>query len=179
MKRHAFLAVALSLVCVLTGCSAGGASARDAADEQATTTMANPWTSAESGEEAGKGAFDDVFAVPEDLALGDIEWKAPKFSYMEGIAEANYDGGAVEAWVRKGSGVSGSDLHGVYNEFEVSWTTDVDGVQVSCSGHEEGVANLLEWNVGNYGYTAYVIGLGGENYGVDAADVAGLVGSIK
>ncbi len=179
MKRHAFLAVALSLVCVLTGCSAGVASARDAADEQATTTMANPWTSAESGEEAGKGAFDDVFAVPEDLALGDIEWKAPKFSYMEGIAEANYDGGAVEAWVRKGSGVSGSDLHGVYNEFEVSWTTDVDGVQVSCSGHEEGVANLLEWNVGNYGYTAYVIGLGGENYGVDAADISGLVSSIK
>ena len=114
--------------------------------------MANPWTSAESGEEAGKGAFDDVFAVPEDLALGDIEWKAPKFSYMEGI---------------------------VYNEFEVSWTTDVDGVQVSCSGHEEGVANLLEWNVGNYGYTAYVIGLGGENYGVDAADISGLVSSIK
>lgn len=183
MKWHGYVAVALSLVSALSACSAAiaatGTASQDSSEEELEVNMANPWSEATTADEAGVGAFEDAFEVPDDLGLGDIAWFAPRFRYMEGIAEADYEGGAVEAWVRKGKGLSGSDLHGVYTEFELTWTEDVDGMTVSCSGHEEGIANLLEWSDGDYGYTVYLIGLGGENYGVHEEDIADLVSAIK
>lgn len=139
----------------------------------------NPWHEAATAEEAGQGAFGDTFVVPEKLPVGEVVWMAPTFSYMEDLAQADYEAGAVQACVRKGKARSGIMLHGVYDEFKLTWTTDVNGMEVTCNGNDEGIANLIEWCSDGYGFSVYMIGLGGENYGVTDADLAALVESIK
>ena len=147
--------------------------------EEASAGIANPWTDAADAAAAAKGAGFDGFDVPDQLPIGDSNWIGVTFKSMKGIAEADYEGGATMAHVRKGQGVSGEALHGVYDEFTEVWTANANGIEVKCNGTEKGVANLIEWSADGYSYSVYCIGTGGENYGMAEADIANVVASIK
>ena len=190
MKKHQYLTGLVStvatfaLMVVLAACSAGGTAEEPASEpesDEPEVGMANPWSDVATAEEAGAGAFGDTFEVPETLSIGDIPWQPATFRYMDGIAEADYEGGAVEAWVRKGKDVSCEMLHGVYEDPAQpwhTWTVDVNGTEVSCLGYEQDVANVMEWTDGTYNFSVFVTGLGGENYGVVGDDIAETVSSI-
>jgi hypothetical protein len=141
--------------------------------------MPNPWSDAASAEEAGQGAFGDTFSVPESLPVGDVDWIGVTYSYMDGIAQADYEAGAVMATVRKGKDVSGEMLHGVYEKFDADWTVVCGDIDVACQGYELDFANLMEWSADGYNYSVYIVGTGGENFGVGVADVPNVVASIK
>ena len=140
----------------------------------------NPWSEAATAQEAGEGAgFADGFTVPEQLPIDGIEWIDVTYKYMAGTAQADYEAGAVAGCVRKGQGVSGQEFTGDYNVYEHTWTVDAGGIEVTCSGHEEGKANLGEWSANGYSYAVYLNGLGGGNVGVTEADMANVVASVK
>lgn len=196
MKKVAALAAVAVLAMVLAGCassasssaasgssssgSSEAASASGASSGEASASIANPWSDAASAQEAGEDAgFADGFTVPEQLPVGDIEWIDVTYKYMAGTAQADYEAGAVAGCVRKGQGVSGQEFTGDYNVYEHTWKVEVDGVEVACSGHEEGKANLGEWSADGYSYAVYLNGLGGENVGVTDADMANVVASVK
>ena len=141
--------------------------------------MANPWNKAATAEEAAKGAGLDGFTVPAELTIGTVEAKDPAFTYMEGIAQAEYNAGAVGFMVRKGKGVNGQEFTGDYNNYAETWVQDAYGTQVECSGKEKGKANLATWQADGYVYALYCVGLGGENYGIPEAELAGIVAAVK
>lgn len=144
--------------------------------------MANPWSSAATADEAAKGAGLDGFAVAsesEPLSFGSpYSWQ---YQYMEGIAEANGGAGAGVLTIRKGIYAGDGDISGDYNTYAHSWTMDVDGVQVSCSGNEEGKTSKALWVKGDNAYSMLVRGQGDEanSFGLDEADVKLLVNTTK
>ena len=200
MKKFAALVAVAVLAMVLAGCassasssaasgssSAGSSEAASTSGESSTASsseasvgMPNPWSDAATAQEAGEGAgFADGFTVPDQLPVGDIEWIDVTYKYMTGMAQADYEAGAVAGCVRKGQGVSGQEFTGDYNVYEHTWTVEADGIEVTCSGHEEGKTNLGEWSADGYSYAVYMEGLGGENVGVTDAEMVNVVASVK
>ena len=146
--------------------------------------MPNPWSDVATAAEAAQGAGLPDFTVPEagtelDLARID-EWS---FRCMEGIAEADAPVGPAELTVRKGAAVEGGDISGDYNAYQLTWTQDVNGVEVTCSGNVEGRTAMAIWAADVYCYSITVQGSGDEQetsqFGLDAADIATIVSGTK
>ena len=163
--------------------SSSASAASGEASSAASAGMANPWTEAASADEAAKGAGLDSFDVPEALPVGDTQWMAPTFTYMNDIAQAHWDAGAADAYARKSKNLSGRELSGDYNSygFEAITEITIDGtkVDVTVSGPDDDVANLMEWSFGGYSYVVGCRGLGGENYGIHYDDYEKVVTSIR
>jgi hypothetical protein len=71
------------------------------------------------------------------------------------------------------------DLSADLNEYKFDWTQDVDGIEVTCHGYEEGVANFLEWTVDDNSYDVWCMSTGEGNLGMNADEVYAMVTSIK
>lgn len=177
----AFVALALA---VTAGCSSGtspdttGSSAGNTDTAQSAIQTPNPWHEAANAAEAGNGAFGDTFEVPETLSVNNVSLPTSSFSYMEDMAQANYQNDTASVCVRKGKNVSGQTLHGVYDEFEFKWIVDDGNVQVACSGRQKGIANLMEWHASGCGYSAYADDPNNPGFGITEADVPVLVDII-
>lgn len=189
MKKWLAIMAAAALALALAGCGQGNSASSSTAEEKSSSTEAsagipNPWSDAATAEEAGKGAGFEGFTVPDALPVGDVEWAAPAFSFMEGIAQADYDAAAAQAIVRKGSAdFTGEMLHGVYETFEITWThpckVGSDTIEVTCNGYEKGTASLMEWSANGYNYSVYIANLDSEIFGIAEADMADVVASIQ
>ena len=193
--------LALGLTLALAACSGDGAAGASAANEasasqenaQANTGaeadaggeegaevgIANPWSDVASAEEAAAGAGIDAFEVADSYTVGDLAFTINRFSCMQDLAEADYDGGASELVVRKGRGMAEDEVHGDYNDYGSTWSDAAREVTVTCRGFEPEIANLITWTSDDYVYAIMVHGLGGENFGVPAEEVAGLVSQIQ
>lgn len=177
-----FLAFSLSMIGA--GIAEDGVSemqeSPDASSES--TGMANPWTEVETAVEAAQGAGVDEFVVPEEnmeTTGGPVNWSG--FQYMNGIAEADGWVGAAELTVRKGLKQDGEDVSGDYTEYAFQWTQDVDGVDVACSGNEEGRAMKAIWVTDDFSFSIMIRGQGDiyDTYGVDAEAINALVAAIQ
>ena len=144
--------------------------------------IANPWSEVETPNEAAQSAGVEQLIVPEngtETSSGRVDFSS--FHYMEGIAEANGYIGTADFVVRKGLKQEGENISGDYTEYVYSWTQDVDGILVSCSGNEEGKTMNAIWDTDNYSYSMIVRGQGdiSDTYGIDADAVSALVTAIK
>lgn len=142
--------------------------------------MPNPWSGASSATEAAQGAGLDGFSVMNDIQIGDVQYTAPTFSYMDGIVQARYESPATEVTLRKSSIYSGKeDLAGDYTNYAQSWTQDHDGLQISCYGESRDAAQLILWHIDGNSYSLGTLGLGGDAFGMTPDDVASLVSGIR
>ena len=147
-----------------------------------TIGMANPWTKAETADEAAQGAGVGYFMVPEEnmeTTGGPVNWSG--FQYMENIAEADGWVGTAELTVRKGLKQDTEDVSGDYTEYAFAWMQEVDGWQVSCFGNEEGRTMKAIWVSDNFSYSIMIRGQGDiyDTYGVDTEAIAALVAAIQ
>ena len=111
----------------------------------------DPWTKVSSAAEAAKGAGTEDFEVPQQLQINDLTFSDPAFSYLDKVAQAYYEEGAIGIFVRKVG-------------------DDADDV-VDCYGMEKGSAIVIQWGDTEDCYTVTSQGLGGEEYGMDEATV--------
>lgn len=142
--------------------------------------VAAGWTEAASTDEAAEKAGLDLFIVdPEGLSLGDV--LEAKYSYKEGVAQANYSIAAVEMFVKKGlSSIDEGDISEDTNEYKHEWTQNIKGLEVKCFGNREGEATKTIWTSGDYSYAILAYGAGGDDdFGLNADDVSSLVNSIQ
>ena len=59
------------------------------------------------------------------------------------------------------------------------WTKDCDGIEVTCHGYEEGIANFLEWENEGCSYDVWCMSTGEGNLGMSDDEVYAMVTSIK
>lgn len=149
---------------------------------EAMAGMPNPWSEAGSATEAATGAgLASGFVVPDEVVVRRIDFDGPVFQFMDGIAEARYEAPASQVIIRKGKvDPSLGSLAGDYNDYEASWTVDLeDGVTLACSGHAKGEAILAEWTVGDDSYSVACYGLGGEDVPMTEAELTGIARAVR
>lgn len=139
----------------------------------------DPWTKVSSAAEAAKGAGNmEDFEVPQDLQINDLTFSDPAFSYLDGVAQATYESGAIGVYVRKACGIYGGPMTDRdLKSFPEHWTQQVgdDGDDVvDCYGMSKDSAIVIQWGDTEEFYTVTSQGLGGEEYGMDAATVTRL-----
>ena len=183
MNRIAISALAAVLVLVLAGCTGGGeapssSEAEGGGESSAMAGMANPWSEVSSAQEAADGAGLDSFNVEDEYTVRDLTFFQPTFSCMEGIAQADYMGGASRLVVRKGTGMGEEELSGDYNEYGSTWAETVGDAEVTCRGFEPEIANQVTWTLGDNVYSVLCQGEGGENFGIPADEVADIVRNV-
>lgn len=193
MRRTFAIAAALTMALALTACasSAQDNAKTDAAETGESTSLANPWASAETAQEAADGAGVGYFEVPEDgteVSIGPINWYG--YQYMEYLAEADGAIGAAELTVRKGINAKrapedvsydGNDVSGDYTEYAYTWDMDVDDWKVTCSGNEDGKTMKAIWQSDNFSYSIMVRGQGDlhDTFGLGPDDTAALVKAVQ
>ena len=133
----------------------------------------NPWTEATTAEEAAQGAGLESFSVAGKISAGGKTLSNPTYSFTSTVAQATYGKDSVRVLARKGTGSSGPELHGDYNNYPAIWSQDQDGITILCAGDEQGAAKLVEWSFGGYSFSATV-----EEASMSADEVAKLVKSI-
>ncbi len=138
----------------------------------------DPWTKVSSAAEAAKGAGMEDFEVPPQLQINDLTFSDPAFSYLDGVAQASYESGAIGIYVREASGIYGGPMTDRdLKSFPEHWTQqvgdDADDV-VDCYGMEKDSAIVIQWGDTEDFHTVTSQGLGGEEYGMDAATVSRL-----
>ena len=142
--------------------------------EEESADMKNPWTTTKSGAEAAAGAGLDRFDIMDSATAGGQTLGNPEFSYISGIAQASYNAGSIRIVVRKGSGVSGADLHGNYNSYAELWAQNFKGLTIKCQGDEQGQAKLIEWSFGGNNFSCSIDGAA-----MSADEVSSLVAGIQ
>ena len=186
MKKLLLILAAAVFTLALAGCSGGSGASSGSADTsasgEATETVVKgelAWKDSKNMEEAGEAAgFTNGFTLPDLLPIGDYKWSEPTFTYMENVAEANYDGGEACACVRKGEGVPLKDLSADLNDYKFDWTQDCDGIEVTCHGYEEGIANFLEWTRDDCSYDVWCVSTSEDNIGMNEEEVAAMVAGV-
>ena len=194
MKKYLAVVCAVLFTMMLVGCASGGSNSASASATSSlgsgstsvasssaslgSTTIANPWSDADSAEAAAQGAGLDLFELGDNLGMADVTLFDPTYRYMNDVAEATLQGGAFDVTVRKSMNESGQALSGDYNDYPELWMTTIDGMTVTCYGYEAGVATAFEWSNGG-NYSVFFCGLGGENMGVDEETVAAIIQNVK
>ncbi len=180
MKRIVLIALTAALLLALAAC--GNAAQEQEKNNMGYTNMANPWTDVDSAEAAAEGAGVGYFMVPEkDIRLSISPMDITAYRCMKGVAQANGYIGAAEMTIRKGLKQDYEDVSGDYNAYKLSWTQELDGVQVQCFGNVEDQAIKTIWVTDNFSYSLNVRGQGDtrDTFGLNAADVAALVAGIQ
>lgn len=188
------------LLCVsLAACGSSGQAGEETAATEATTAaedenqtvgMPNPWRTAESAEDAARGAGLDSFGSPEGSSISLGEIKDVKYRCMEGIADADFTIGAVRITIRKGlasAAVEEGDISGDYNEYKYNWPRTINGLDVSCFGNREGEAAKTIWTVDDYDFAILVredsdeddYSLDENDYGLSEDDLSVLINGIQ
>lgn len=150
--------------------------------EPAGTGLANPWSDAETLDEAAEGAGLDGFTIEGgEISLGTVEVSQAR--YMDGIAEAIIDFPASQLTIRKGlasAAAEEGDISGDYNTYANTWTQNIKGLEVTCFGDKEDAAAKIIWQLDDTCFSINALALGGEEaFGLSADDISSLINGIQ
>ena len=135
--------------------------------------IANPWHEVTTAEEAAQGAGVGTFAVIDGVTLSGGTVGPWHYQYMKNVAQASAELGETDrVLVRKSVGLEGTELSGDYTDYAISWTQNIKGLTVDCSGDEEGKANVVTWAVEDHAYC--IVGPG-----LTESDINSLVNGIQ
>ena len=154
------LAVGAALTLALAGC--GASNSQSASTSSASTSSASTveqkvsttkFNDVASAEEAAKGAGLEKFGVMDKITLDGKEFKDPKFSYADGVAQAIYETDGITLVVRKGASkhsapITDADLASFANK----WNKDYEELAVTLYGPSKGAASVLTWNDSSLDY---------------------------
>lgn len=184
-KLITLIGISSVLVFALSGCGSTQPAATSSAEASAEQAgMANPWSDVASAEEAAASAGLGGFVVPlgSEISLGALDPEHTSFRAMKSLAEANVEFPAVSMTIRKGAAdapAEDGDISGDYRDCSLTWTQDIGGIEVNCSGNREDAAMKTTWTNGGALYSITVMGLGGDtDYGLSADDLAVIVPNV-
>ena len=193
MRKTIAIAAALAMALTMTSCASKSQESTEtnAAETGESTSIANPWTSVETAQEAADGAGVGSFEVPADgtqSSIGPINWYG--YQYMDYLAEADGAIGAAELTVRKGINAEkapedvsydGNDVSGDYTEYAYTWDMDVDDWKVTCFGNEDGKTMKAIWQSDNFSYSIMVRGQGDlhDTFGLGSDDTTAIIKAVQ
>ena len=175
MKRIIGLVLATAIVFIMAGCGQTEAS-------DPVSSAAEGWVQVDTIEDAAAGAGCDGFMIPESIEFGDIEFIGMSYAYQDKVAQAAYEAGAMQVYVRKAKGIYGAAItdRDIENEFEATWTIDVNGQEVECYGFDQNEGAIVAlWTVDDLTYAVTSQGLGGEEVPMPEELVSYLVENVK
>lgn len=161
MKKPIIIVLCAVMALMLVACggqSLGGAQ------------IPNPFVDFKTLEEAQNLAGFDI-ALPDNMPEGYS--KSAIRAVKDTMIEIIYTNGSDEIRIRKGTG--SEDISGAYNEYTVTDTVTVGGLQVTMKG-EDGKVNVATWVNGEYTF-AITINLEGTGFGKDV--VSDMINSVK
>ena len=187
------IALAAAMMMSLAACSGTAESSTEATSASVESSSSsedngggggpvNPWSDAKSLEEAAQGAGLGIFEIDESVLISGEKLQLVGYSYMPGMAQAEYELGAAEIKIRKGLDVipsDGFDISGDYNSYANDWTINLNGIEISCSGSNDGDSMRTLWKVDDKCYSIVTKGSGGESYGLSEDDLRSIVAGIK
>ena len=196
MKKVAAIAVTAVIAMTLGGC--GGSSAASSAASSSAESVSSEavseasssassasapvvnWTTVKTAEEAAKGAGFETFGVMDKIEINDTDFMDPAFAYAEGVAQADYETGAMGLFVRKAEGTHTAPLTDRDKaEFAETWTKTIDDIDVTCYGAARGATTVMTWKDGDKEYGVTFQGLGGEEVSMESDEVEEIVTAIK
>lgn len=160
--------------------SSSAAESASAESEEGDQGESIDWAPVDTAKKAAEGAGFASFDVLDEVKIGDLTFKDPKFSYADGVAQAMYETAATAFYIRKADGIYGAPLSDrKYDEFAHKWTQNHKGLEIDCYGAEEGAATVIQWNVGSEAFAATYQGLGGEEMTMTPDDITSIVTGIQ
>lgn len=160
--------------------SNSAAESKSAESEEGDQGESIEWAPVDTAKKAAEGAGFASFDVFDEVKIGDLTFKDPKFSYADGVAQAMYETAATAFYIRKADGIYGAPLSDrKYDEFAHKWTQNHKGLEIDCYGAEEGAATVIQWNVGPEAFAATYQGLGGEEMTMTPDDITSIVSGIQ
>lgn len=191
MQKNFAIAAALTMALTLTACASGSQDNAKTEETETgeTTSLANPWSSAETAQKAADGADVGYFEVPAEgmeVNIGPINWYG--YQYMEYLAEADGAVGAAELTVRKGVknpaqdvAYDTNDVSGDFTDYAYTWEMDVDDWKVTCFGNEDGKTMKAIWQSDNFSYSIMVRGQGDlyDTFGLESDDTAAIIRAVQ
>ena len=160
--------------------SSSAAESASAESEEGDQGESIDWAPVDTAKKAAEGAGFASFDVLDEVNIGDLTFKDPKFSYADGVAQAMYETAATAFYIRKADGIYGAPLSDrKYDEFAHKWTQNHKGLEIDCYGAEEGAATVIQWNVGSEAFAATYQGLGGEEMTMTPDDITSIVTGIQ
>ena len=160
--------------------SSSAAESASAESEEGDQGESIDWAPVDTAKKAAEGAGFASFDVLDEVKIGDLTFKDPKFSYADGVAQAMYETAATAFYIRKADGIYGAPLSDrKYDEFAHKWTQNHKGLEIDCYGAEEGAATVIQWNVGPEAFAATYQGLGGEEMTMTPDDITSIVSGIQ
>lgn len=160
--------------------SSSAAESASAESEEGDQGESIEWAPVDTAKKAAEGAGFASFDVLDEVNIGDLTFKDPKFSYADGVAQAMYETAATAFYIRKADGIYGAPLSDrKYDEFAHKWTQNHKGLEIDCYGAEEGAATVIQWNVGSEAFAATYQGLGGEEMTMTPDDITSIVTGIQ
>ncbi len=178
MKKIIALVLTAAMMFTIAGCG------NTATEESSapTSTAEDTWVQTGSIDEAAEGADCGGFEIPESIEFNDIEFIGMTYSYLDKVAQAAYEAGAMQVYVRKAKGIYGGPItdRDIENEFDATWTIDVDGQSVDCYGFDENEGAIVAlWTVDDLTYAVTSQGLGGEEVPMPEELVKYMVENVK
>ena len=127
--------------------------------------MANPFSAASSAEEAAQGAGLEYFILPEVFACFADGHDEPSFRFMDGMAEAQFNGSGSSLLLRKGIGTD--DISGDWNLYPEEWDIVWKGLTIHCRGEQDSVRTAW-WTFGDHTFSL--------SFNIDDSALPGLTG---
>ena len=180
-KKAFVVAAALSLAlgggAILTARPAMALDATYATTQQVTWN----WTRVASAADAAQAVGLARFGVPAQVAIRDLGYADPAFSWAGGVAQATYETGATALVVRKANiGAHEAPLTDrTEAEFAWEYEIDVDGLRLTALGNTQDSATVITWKDGSVEYGITWQGLGGEEMAMSRDDAARLARTIR
>ena len=152
--------------------------------DEGTVPAPEDWSVVASSADAAKGAGLENFDVEGPFSVGDIEYPQAQYSFLDGVAQAYYEGGASALYIRKGTPdhtapISDRNVEKDPVEFPEKWTQNIKGLEVTCYGMAKNQAIVVTWKNDEAAYAITSQGLGGEEVPMDADDINSIVNSIQ
>ena len=179
MKKVLIAFIAVVMIFGMTACGQ-----KEEQEQQASASVsvaADEWAEAKTAEEAAELAGFSEFVIPETIEFNDIEFIGMHYSALDAVAQAVYEAGAMEVYVRKAEGIYGGPItdRDIENEFPKIWSQEVDGITVDCYGLDDSGAIVALWTVDDKTYCVTSQGLGGEEVPMPEPVIEAFVKGVK
>ena len=140
--------------------------------------LATTWVMVDTAEEcaegAGVGTFPDIKSIEIGRGAPDVS-----YAYEEGHAQAVCFYPGFFLFVDKALYANADSIVGDDRTFDLEWTVTIKGIEVACSGYEEGVTCNAIFADGNCVYSIQAIGPDDNpNQGLNATELEAFVTAL-
>ena len=115
----------------------------------------DPWTPADSADQAASEAGIGSFDMPDELSLPSMSFSNASYSYSDKIAQVSYESDECSLSIRKSREDIGRDLSGEYSAYPAVWKQPLGKGEMSVHGSADRKSvGWASWDKDGFHYSA-------------------------